>query len=425
MTRPFDPDLISEPEEPAAYTVTEINGLAKEILERNFRSVWVVGEISNLHPHRSGHVYFTLKDEESQLDAVMWRTNAEALGFNLEDGMQVLALGDLTIYTRGGRYQLVARKIEPRGVGALEVAFRQLKERLDKEGLFDEAHKRDLPFLPSRIALVTSPQGAAVRDMLKGIYNRFSNARVSVFPVKVQGEGAAAEIAEAIAVLNRAGGFDVIVVGRGGGSLEDLWAFNEEAVARAVYQSRIPVVSAVGHERDVTISDMVADARAMTPTDVGRLVVPDERELADRLDGLRRMIAGSLGRALERSRERLAYAWRHPVLKRPETLILPLAQRLDIAYDSLRRGVDSLVDDARMRLGKASVALESLSPLAVLSRGYSVTRDASGGVVVDVAGVRKGDILETILERGRLFSRVESKDRSGGASGGEEEKADV
>jgi exodeoxyribonuclease VII large subunit len=425
MTRPFDPDLISEPETPAAYTVSEINALAQKVLERNFRSVWVVGEISNLHLHRSGHIYFTLKDEQSQLDAVMWRTSAAALTFDLEDGMEVLAHGDLTIYARGGRYQLVARKIEPRGLGALEVAFRQLKERLEKEGLFDEAAKKTLPFLPRRIALVTSPQGAAVRDMLKGIFNRFPRTRVSLLPVKVQGEGAAAEIAEAIGALNRAGGFDVIVVGRGGGSLEDLWAFNEETVARAIFASAIPVVSAVGHERDVTISDLVAGVRAMPPTDAGRLVVPEERELRERLEVLRNSLVNALGRALEKARERLAYAWRHPILRRPEALLLPLAQGLDIAYDGFRRGVEAVLEQKRSRLGKVLVALESLSPLGVLSRGYSVTRDASGKVLSAAEQVLPGDTVETILNRGRLWSQVSEILPSGDSSDGEEEKGDV
>lgn len=407
MGRPFDPDLVAEPPQPSSYTVTEINLLAKQALERNFRSIYVVGEVSNLHFHRSGHVYFTLKDSESQLDAVMWKGMAKGLGFKLEGGMEVLAFGDLSIYTRGGRYQLVARRLEPRGEGALEVAFRQLVERLLEEGLFDEARKRPLPFLPRRIALVTSPQGAAVRDMLAGIWKRFSRADVAVYSVKVQGEGAAGEIATAISALNRAGGFDVIVVGRGGGSLEDLWAFNEEVVARAVFASGIPVVSAVGHERDVSISDMVADARAITPTQVGELVVPDEAALSQRLLGARRGLVSGLSRRLERARDALELARRHPVLARPEILLLPLAQRLDAASDKLVRGGNNILKMRDERLKRALVALESLSPLGVLARGYSVTRDDAGNVLTDVAGVDKGHLVETILHRGRMKSRVE------------------
>lgn len=407
MTRPFDPDLIREPEAPAAYTVTEVNLLAREVLERNFRSIHVVGEISNLHVHHSGHVYFTLKDEGSQLDAVMWKGAARTLAFEPENGMAVMAFGNLSIYTRGGRYQLVAQALEPRGVGALEVAFRQLRERLEREGLFDEARKRALPFLPGRIALVTSPQGAAVRDMLKSIFNRFPRAHVSVMPVTVQGEGAAEEMAAAIEALNSAGGFDVVVVGRGGGSLEDLWAFNEEVLARAIYASAIPVVSAVGHERDVTISDLVADARAMTPTEVGLLVVPDAGLLDERIENARGRLVSSLRRRLERAAERLAFAWRHPVLRRPETILLPLAQRLDGAHERLSRVVAGLVQSAGERLARAALALEALSPLKVLARGYSVTRDEAGAVITDAAAVAPGEVIESILASGRLKSRVE------------------
>jgi len=406
MTRPFDPDLIAQPETPAAYTVTEINLLAREVLERNFRSIHVVGEISNLHAHRSGHVYFTLKDDESRLDVVMWKTAAAALRFAPEDGMEVLAFGDLSIYTRGGRYQLIARTMEPRGAGALEVAFRQLKERLEREGLFDEAHKRPLPFLPRRIALVTSPRGAAVRDMISGIFSRFSSAHVSVMPVKVQGEGAAEEIAGAIEILNRHGGFDVIIIGRGGGSLEDLWAFNEERLARAVYESAVPVVSAVGHERDVTISDLVADARAITPTEAGLLVVPDEAALEQRLESARRRLVSGLGRMLDRAAERLACAWRRPVLRRPETILLPLAQRLDGAQEHLARAAAEIVRRAADRLGRAGLALETLSPLKVLARGYSVTRGADGAVLTRACSASPGDRIESILAEGRLKSTV-------------------
>ena len=406
MVRPFNPDLIPEPETPAAYTVTEVNNLARLTLERNFHSIRVVGEVSNLNRQPSGHIYFTLKDAESQLDAAMWREAAAHLVFDIETGMEVLAFGDLTIYTRRGRYQLSVRALEPRGVGALEVAFRQLKERLEKEGLFDEAHKKPLPFLPSRIALVTSLSGAAVKDMLKSIYSRFSRARVAILPVPVQGAGAADQIAAAVKDLNRAGGFDVIVVGRGGGSLEDLWAFNEEVLARAIYASAVPVVSAVGHERDLTISDLVADARAMTPTEVGSLIVPDEAQILEALEGARGRLLDGLRRRRQKASDDLAYAWRHPVLSRPDLILVPLGQRLDEAHRNLQSGFDSLLKNAGDRLQRLSVALEALSPLAVLRRGYSVTRDADGNVITDAASAREGDVLETILLRGRLASRV-------------------
>jgi exodeoxyribonuclease VII large subunit len=400
--------MIPEPDAPAAYTVTEVNNLAKRALERNFNSIYVVGEVTNLSAQPSGHVYFSLKDADSQLDAVMWRDYAAELPFEIEAGMEVVAFGDLTIYTRRGRYQLSVRALEPRGVGALEIAFRQLKDRLEKEGLFDPAHKKPLPFLPSRIALVTSPSGAAVRDMLKSIFDRFSRASVAIYPVAVQGKGASEEIAAALDTLNSAGGFDVIVVGRGGGSLEDLWAFNEEVLARAVYRSRIPVVSAVGHERDVTISDLVADQRAMTPTQVGELVVPDERELLQDLDRLRKSLVDGLAYLYERAADRLTLAWRHPVFVRPMYMIEPLFLTVSDAGRNLSRGMDALLQAASERLKRAAVALDALSPLAVLGRGYSITREKSGKILTDVRCLETGDSIETILSRGRIVSEVRS-----------------
>jgi len=413
MGRPFSPDLIPEPDTPAAYTVTEVNNLAKRALERNFNSIYVAGEITNFSRQPSGHLYFTLKDSESQLDAVMWREAAESLPFEVEGGMEVVAFGDLTIYARRGRYQLSVRHLEPRGVGALEIAFRQLKDRLEKEGLFDVSRKRPLPFLPSRIALVTSTSGAAVRDMLKSIFDRFSRARVAIFGVPVQGKGAAEEIAAAVKALNAAGGFDVIVVGRGGGSLEDLWAFNEEVLARAIYKSRIPVVSAVGHERDVTISDLVADARAMTPTQVGELVVPDEEELLQRLDEIRLELVGGLKRRLADASSRLELARRHPVLVHPAIILSPLALRVEEAGKANKRNFDAVLKSAGERLERTAGQLEDLSPLGVLRRGYSITLGESGNILTGIECLGNGDKIETVLSRGRILSRVE------GASGEE------
>ena len=417
MGRPFTPDMIPEPDSPAAYSVTEVNNLAKRALERNFNSIYVVGEVTNFTPHSSGHLYFTLKDEQSQLDAVMWRDAAARVAIELEPGMEVLAFGDLTLYTRRGRYQLSVRSLEPRGMGALEIAFRQLRERLEKEGLFDEEHKKPLPFIPGKIVLVTSRSGAAVRDMLKSIFDRFPGANVSVFPVSVQGTGAAGEIAAAIDALNFDGSFDVIVIGRGGGSLEDLWAFNEEVVARAVHRSDIPVVSAVGHERDVSISDLVADRRAMTPTEVGLIVVPDQRELLQRLDELRDSLVVSLTRIYSAAADRLAYAWRHPVFARPQAIIPPLANRLDAARARIDHQAGLVLTAVRERLKRALVSLDSLSPLAVLARGYSITRDKSGNILTHPGCLVVGQSIETILSRGRIISRVDVWGHSGGGAG--------
>jgi len=413
--------MIPEPETQPAYTVTEVNNLAKRTLERNFNSIYVVGEVTNFNPQPSGHLYFTLKDEDSQLDAVMWHDAAARLTFQLESGMEVLAFGDLTIYARRGRYQLGVRTLEPRGAGALEIAFRQLKDRLEKEGLFDSARKKPLPFLPKRIVLVTSPAGAAVRDMIKSIFDRFSRADVAVFPVPVQGAGAAREIAAAVKALNSDGRFDVIVVGRGGGSLEDLWAFNEEVLARAIFDSMIPVVSAVGHERDVTISDLVADRRAMTPTQVGQIVVPDERDLLQNLDDLRVTLVDGLTGRYRTSADRLAYVWRHPFFVRPEAVLPPLVHRLDDAGARVKRQMGQLLKTAAEKLQRRHVALEALSPLKVLRRGYSITRDENGNILTAVGCLGEGDALETILARGRVRSRVTGVSPPEGAPDGQED----
>jgi len=418
MARPFNPDLIPEMEAPRPYTVTELNALARKALERNFNSIYLVGEVSNLSRQPSGHVYFTLKDTQSQIDAVLWRDYAEALLFTLEPGMEVLAFGDVTLYTKMGRYQISVRTLEPRGAGALDLAFRQLTAKLEAEGLFAPEHKKELPFIPRRIALVTSISGDAVHDMLKSIYSRCANARVSVLPVQVQGAGASKDIAAAIKTLNADGGFDVIVVGRGGGSQEDLWAFNEEPLARAIYASRIPIVSAVGHEKDVTISDLVADARAMTPTQVGQLIVPDECEIRQRLDDARSRLIAALSRCAERATDDLAYAWRHPVFMRPERMIEPLRLRLTDSYDHAARGFDALLRVSSERLQRALVALESLSPLGVLARGYSVTRDAKRNVLKDARSVKPGESIETILHRGRIKSTVTDLEIEEGAPNG-------
>jgi exodeoxyribonuclease VII large subunit len=406
MPRPFDPSLIPDADAPAPYSVTEVNALARQILERNLHSVYVVGEMSNVSLQPSGHLYFTLKDAQSQIGAVMFRDCAEGLRFRPEAGLQVVAFGDVTLYSRWGQYQICVRTLEPRGIGALELAFRQLRDRLDAEGLFAEERKKPLPWLPRRIALVTSATGEAVHDMIKSIRDRFSGVRISVIAVQVQGPQAAPQIAAGIRAAGRMEGVDVIVTGRGGGSLEDIWAFNEEAVARAIAASSVPVVSAVGHERDVTISDLVADARAMTPTQVGQLIVPDETELRERIGAARDRLADALRRRAERARADLDFAWRHPVFARPTAMLAPLASRLERVGGRFKVSMERASSHAAERLRTVAVALESLSPLAVLSRGYSVTRDSGWRVLTDTDALEKGQTIETILRRGRLLSVI-------------------
>ena len=413
--KPFDPSRVAPPgEEPLAesapdvLTVSEVTRLIKDTLETAFPSVWVVGEISNLRRPRSGHLYFTLKDERAQLRAVIWRGVAQKLRFEPADGLAVVARGAITVYRPRGEYQLVVHRLEPRGIGALELAFQQLKEKLAREGLFDPARKKPLPPFPTHVAVVTSPTGAAIRDIITVIRRRFPALRVSLYPVRVQGEGAAQEIAHAIAELNRMGGFDLMIVGRGGGSLEDLWAFNEEVVARAIAASRIPVVSAVGHEVDVTISDLVADRRALTPTEAAELITPRLDEVLAELEGLRGRLAQALRRRLTEAEGRLREVGARLRPARLLEVVRLREQYLDELAAREARAVARLAERARERLLRAGVRLQSLSPLAVLSRGYSVTRDlATGGVLTAAAGVALGTCIETILARGLLRSRVE------------------
>ena len=400
------------------YTVTQITRAVKTTLEAAFGRVWVTGEISNLRRPQSGHVYLTLKDETCQLSAVMFRGVASRVKFDLADGLQVVVGGELTVYEARGNYQVIVTSIEPRGVGALELAFKQLVEKLRTEGLFDDEHKVPVPEFPRHIAVVTSPTGAALRDILRVTFRRFPGRHVTIYPVRVQGDEAAREIAEGIRTLNRIGGFDVIITGRGGGSLEDLWAFNEEVVARAIFASKIPVVSAVGHEIDVTISDMVADLRAATPTAAAELVVPLRRDLeAGLLETVRR------GRRALKSRVETARAELNTLRVRvgPRQLrghLEQLMQRTDDLGTRLGLACRGLIGRFAARLTGAGGRLDSLSPLRVLERGYSITR-ADGTVLRDARRASVGDVINSILFRGRLASRVESVETSDG-----EEKED-
>jgi len=432
-------------------TVSALTGLIREVLEENFDQVWVEGEISNFASPQSGHCYFTLKDSGAQLRCVMFRGAARTLKFAPKDGMRVLVRGRLTLFEPRGEYQLVAEYLEPQGIGGLQMAFIQLKEKLAKEGLFSELHKREIPKLPRKIGVVTSPTGAAIRDILTVLSRRFANLEILISPVRVQGEGAALEIAAAIDDLNRLGGLDVMIVGRGGGSLEDLWAFNEEVVARAIHRSAIPVISAVGHEIDFTISDFVADLRAATPSAAAELVVRSKQELTAELEALVYRLDISLVRRLE--------IWRAGVraLSRavadPSRILGHLSQRVDSLDGRLRREADLMLGDCgerieslavrlnqqnpvltlrrteerlatlslRMdhamgrrlaasaeRLRLASGTLNAVSPLAVLGRGYSIARKLpQRSVVRDSREIGAGDRLELTLATGSALCRVE------------------
>lgn len=367
---PFDPSRVQVPDNerlaaktpPATLTPRDVNEMVRGVLAQHVpKTLHVLGEIGNLSRPQSGHVYFSLKDPHSELQCVMWRGAASKLQFTPEIGMEVIVTGTLEVYTPRGAYQLIARKIEPRGVGALEVAFRQLKERLEAEGLFDSARKKPLPPVPRRIAVVTSPTGAAIRDILQTLARRFPVLEVLVFPVRVQGEGAATEIAAAIRQINAHreafGGVDAMIVGRGGGSLEDLWAFNEEIVARAIADSEIPVVSAVGHEVDVSISDLVADVRAATPTAAAELIAPRLDALLERLDGQLWRARRAMQHDLELARgrfERLATA---ECIARPLARLRERGQLLDERQLRLTMLLSQRLKEARDRLAGAELAV--------------------------------------------------------------------
>jgi len=378
-------------QQPRVLSVSEFTARLKQLLEESFPEVWVVGEISGLARPASGHIYFTLKDDQAQLRAVVWRSTARRLGFELEDGLEVVCGGYLEVYAPRGTYQLIVEQVEARGMGALERAFRRLYERLSREGLFDRQRKRPLPPLVRRIAVVTSPTGAAIRDFLQVLSRRWAGADVLIVPSRVQGEGAAEELAAAVAAVNRLRPApDCLVLARGGGSLEDLWAFNEEVLLRAIVASRVPVVSAVGHEIDVTLSDLAADVRALTPSEAAELLAPEAEEL------------------LLAARSRIDSLAEHRAFRRPLDRVHDLARRLDEWSLRCQQAIRRQVLMATRRMDFLQGRLEALNPLAVLARGYSITRKAADGRIVRDAGqLAPGDQLITRFARGEATSRVE------------------
>ncbi|WP_456433811.1 exodeoxyribonuclease VII large subunit [Thermosulfuriphilus sp.] len=387
------------------FTVSQLTGLLKDLLETAFPFVWVEGEISNLRIPSSGHVYFSLKDEAAQIKVVLFRREASRLHFSLRDGLKVVCLGRLTLYEPRGEYQIVANIIEPRGTGALMVAFEELKERLRREGLFDRSRKRPLPLVPGRVGLITSPSGAAVHDFLRTSKGRFLGAWITIYPVKVQGEEAPAEICQALAFFNLECPVDVIVICRGGGSIEDLWAFNEEVVARAVAASRIPVVSAVGHEVDFTICDFVADHRAPTPTAAAQLVFPDMNELRDRLLNLEYRLKALFDRRLEAATRALELLSLR--LKDPRRRLIEKRLRLEALTRDLERLVFKGLAEKKSQLARVDRHLEALSPYKVLARGYSLVEILpSGRLLTEAIQVCPGDRLRIRLKRGKVICHV-------------------
>lgn len=437
-------------------TVSQLTRRIRLLLEDAIGEVWVEGEVSNLRVQSSGHQYFTLKDETAQLSCVLFRANAGRLGTALRDGMQVRVFGTLTVYEQRGAYQVIVRVVQPRGVGALQAKFEALKQKLAAEGLFDQEWKKAIPRHPKCVALVTSPSGAAVRDMLQILERRSPWLHVLVFPVRVQGQGAEVEIARALEVLNRAQAYgipapDTIVVARGGGSLEDLWSFNEELVARAIFASEIPVISAVGHEIDFTIADFVADLRAPTPSAAAELLAPDGAEMQRHFEAVGRRLSGLLAAVLERAQRELDLLGRGALQREPERLLREAEQDVDALEEALttalgrrwerlaewltgRRlelekhrpalwiagmeqrviylsqrmaaAIERQADLAARRVEALAQLLKSLGPEAVLARGFSVTTDAGGRVISDPAQVRTGERVMTKVAAGRFESVV-------------------
>lgn len=432
-------------------TVSELTEQIKDILEEKFFDVWVEGEISNLRLPPSQHMYFTLKDDFSQIRAVLFRTQARTLRFAPKDGLHVICKGRVSLYEKRGDYQLILESVEPKGVGALQLAFLQLKEKLEKEGLFDPARKKPIPMVPRKIGIVTSPTGAAIRDMLNILGRRFENLHIILYPVRVQGEGASSEIAEGVGYFNKEMKVDVIIVGRGGGSLEDLWAFNEERVARAISRSKIPVISAVGHETDYTIADFVADLRAPTPSAAAELVVKERGEIENTLRYLEGRLNNLMLQTLQDYRTHLAHlvkifkepgkkveqhflrvddlvnrlhlfaAW---TVKRKKERCLHLGESLLLRSPARRvRNLQSVISEVtrrllqgirfsigtqRQKVAAISGKLDSLSPLSILQRGYSITRKLpSLQIVREAARVEEGDKVEVRLYRGSLVCGVE------------------
>lgn len=395
---------------PPIQSVSELTDQIKDCVEGNFLWVAVRGELSGCTRAGSGHIYLTLKDDAAQMRGVMWRSRATRVRFDLEDGLEVVAVGAVEVYPPRGSYQLVIEELLPHGLGPLELAFRQLHDKLAAEGLFAPERKRPLPRIPRKIALVTSPTGAAVRDMLQVITRRWPAMDVVVVPVPVQGDGAAGRIAAAIARLADISEVDVAIVGRGGGSLEDLWAFNEESVARAIAASGVPIVSAVGHEIDVTIADLVADRRALTPSEAGEIVVPDRAELCAALGQVEARLKSLLRSRAESCRSQLDSLAARRVFTRPAERLHLLAERLDEFEARLLRSMRERFAGASMQVTSLARALDALSPLKVLSRGYSVTTRADTSELVSRAeDVTAGDLISTRLANGEFLSRVEAQ----------------
>lgn len=429
MERKGKPDKI--------YTVSELTRLIRLELENIFPLVWIEGEIANFTKAHSGHLYFTLKDEASALSCVMWRSNARQVPFELETGLQLICKGQISVYEPRGQYQLLVESLEPKGKGALQLAFEQLKEKLKKEGLFDASIKKRLPLLPKKVGVVTSPRGAAIVDIIRTLERRFARLHILIYPVKVQGEGAANEIAEGIDYLGSLPDIDVIIVGRGGGSLEDLWAFNEEKVARAIFGCPVPVISAVGHEVDFTIADFVADIRASTPSAAAEMVIEKEQSFLDRIENLEKRIVHHLQYSLQEKKHEVFSLVHHQAFQNFKVRLLNLIQRVDdletrsghvirgmvqkiaesksrviLLQEMLSSSVKRAFQDIQSRWERLSGELNNLSPLSILKKGYTLCWNASlGKIIQKIEEIDQGDEVTVSFYKGEFTAKVREIDK--------------
>lgn len=395
---------------PTVVTVSQLNGYIKAIFDENavLNNVFVVGEISNFTNHyRSGHFYMSLKDDNASVRAVMFRQNASRVKFNIEDGMKVVVRGRVTVYERDGQYQIIIDDIQPQGVGALSLAFEQLKEKLNKEGLFNSEYKKQIPKYPQKIGVITSPTGAAVQDIFNILSRRFPLSEIVFCPVEVQGENAAKSVSLAIERFNRGRYADVLIVGRGGGSAEDLWAFNEEIVARAIFASEIPVISAVGHETDFTISDFVADLRAPTPSAAAELCVPDAAEELQKLNSIKYSLSKYLDYKLKNERGNLNLLKESRYLKNPLEIINSCRMTVDAFGDAIDNCACAALKDEKHRFSVLLEKLDALSPVKVLKRGYSYAQNSDGKLISSVADTKIGEKIVLTVSDGKINCEVE------------------
>lgn len=375
--------------------------------DENLANIFISGEISNFTNHyRTGHLYFTLKDDSSAVRAVMFNSSAKRLKFMPEDGMKVIARGRVSVYEASGQYQLYVDDMQPDGVGALNLAYEQLKEKLQKEGLFSEHHKKPLPPYPEKVGVITSPTGAAVRDIINVLGRRFPYAEIVFCPVLVQGDGAHLQLTDAVNLFNSERAADVIIIGRGGGSIEDLWEFNDEGLARAVYNSEIPVISAVGHETDFTICDFVADMRAPTPSAAAELAVPDANELQYALSALKNRMFLNVSSGIADRRSRLEYLTSKGALKSPDEMLSNRSQRLDTAFSKMLSSYENLIGGKKVEFISAATALSKLDPMSVLMRGFAFVSDKSGKNVYSSQALAKGDKINVRFHDGSAVCEV-------------------